>query len=75
VGLVMEEHEVVCGVMEALWGLRKQHNMGKAEDAHSWVLMPAGLVYTDQERGCKSWVGREAQCSSSGSCMTTVHIL
>jgi hypothetical protein len=34
-------------VMEALWGSRKQHNMGKAEDAHSCVSMPAGLVYTD----------------------------
>jgi hypothetical protein len=47
VGLVMEEHEVVCGVMEALWGLRKQHNMGKTEDAHHCLPMPAGLVYAD----------------------------
>jgi hypothetical protein len=65
----------VCGPMKALWGLRKQHNMGKAEDAHHCVPISAGLAFIGQERGCKSWVGREALCSASGNCMTTVHIL
>jgi hypothetical protein len=60
---------------ESIVGIEKAAQHEKAEDAHHYMSVAAWLVYTDQERGCKSWVGREARCSSSGSCMTTVHIL
>jgi hypothetical protein len=60
---------------ESIVGIEKAAQHGKAEDAHHCISIAAWLVYTDYEIGCNSWVGRGPLCSSSGSCMITVHIL